>query len=155
MRGAARRAYRCPHRGGGVKMIGLRVPGDAGGFRRSVSSFVASIPITIIFIAVLGIVLTAAGPDGLDLTDAQTSGWIAVLYGLPTLIALFLSVRYRQPLLMTGNVFAIIFFVSIGDRVTFPELAGASMVAGAIVRRRCSGSPVGLSRGSRPRSSTV
>jgi benzoate membrane transport protein len=94
---------------------------------------VASIPVTIVFFAVLGIVLTAAGPKGLRLTDAQTSGWIAVLYGLPTLLALVMTLRHRQPLLLTGNIFAIIFFVSLGDRISFPELAGATMLAGAIV----------------------
>jgi benzoate membrane transport protein len=101
--------------------------------RRTLPALIASIPITIVFFAVLGIVLTAAGPNGLDLSDAQTSGWIAVLYGFPTIIALVLTLRYRQPLLTTGNIFAIIFFVSLGDQVSFPELAGASMLAGAIV----------------------
>jgi benzoate membrane transport protein len=101
--------------------------------RRTLPALIASIPITIVYFAVLGIVLTAAGPDGLDLTAAQTSGWIAVLYGFPTVIALVLTLRYRQPLLVTGNIFAIIFFVSLGDQVTFPELAGAAMVAGTIV----------------------
>jgi benzoate membrane transport protein len=101
--------------------------------QRWLPAVIASIPITIVFFAVLGIVLTAAGPHGLDLTNDQTSGWIAVLYGLPTLIALVLTLRYRQPLLVTGNIFAIIFFVSLGDRVSFPELVGATMLAGAIV----------------------
>lgn len=101
--------------------------------RRTLPALIASIPITIVFFAVLGIVLTAAGPNGLDLTDARTGGWIAVLYGFPTLIALVLTLRFRQPLLITGNIFAIIFFVSLGDQVSFPELAGASMLAGAIV----------------------
>lgn len=103
------------------------------GLRRTLPALIASIPITIVFFAVLGIVLTAAGPNGLDLADAQTSGWIAVLYGFPTVIALVLTVRYRQPLLLTGNIFAIIFFVSLGDRIRFPELAGASMLAGGLV----------------------
>jgi benzoate membrane transport protein len=101
--------------------------------RRTLPALIASIPITIVFFAVLGIVLTAAGPNGLDLTDAQTSGWIAVLYGFPTVMAIVLTIRYRQPLLLTGNIFAIIFFVSLGDRIGFPELAGASMLAGGIV----------------------
>lgn len=104
-----------------------------GELRRSLPALIASIPVFIVFFAVLGIVLTAAGPDGLDLTDEQASGWIAVLYGFPTLIALVLTIRTRQPLLLTGNVFAIIFFVSLGDTVGFSELAGASMLAGAIV----------------------
>ena len=105
----------------------------AGELRRSLPALIASIPVFIVFFAVLGIVLTAAGPKGLDLTDAQTSGWIAVLYGLPTLIALVLTIRLRQPLLITGNIFAIIFFVSLGDTVGFGDLAGASMLAGFIV----------------------
>jgi benzoate membrane transport protein len=93
----------------------------------------ASIPIAIVYFAVIGIVLTAAGPAGLDLTAEQTSAWIAVVYGFPTLIALVLTLRHRQPLLVTGNIFAIIFFVSLGDTLSFPELAGAAMVAGAVV----------------------
>jgi benzoate membrane transport protein len=101
--------------------------------RETLPAVIASIPITIVFFAVLGIVLTAAGPDGLGLTSSQTSGWIAVLYGFPTVLAIMLTVRYRQPLLLTGNIFAIIFFVSLGDRVSFAALAGASMLAGGIV----------------------
>ena len=105
----------------------------AGELRRTLPALIASIPVAIVFFAVLGIVLTAAGPNGLDLTDDQTSSWIAVLYGLPTLIALILTLRYRQPLLVTGNIFAIIFFASLGDRISFAELAGASMLAGGLV----------------------
>jgi benzoate membrane transport protein len=112
---------------------GGRMVEGSSELRRTLPALIASIPITIVYFAVLGIVLTAAGPDGLDLTAAQTSGWIAVLYGFPTVIALVLTLRYRQPLLVTGNIFAIIFFVSLGDQVTFSELAGATMVAGAIV----------------------
>ena len=107
--------------------------GGSGEVRRTLPALIASIPVTIVYFAVLGIVLTAAGPRGLDLTDAETSGWIAVLYGLPTLIALVMTLRYRMPLLITGNIFAIIFFASLGDRLTFAELVGASIVAGAIV----------------------
>ena len=107
--------------------------GSSGEFRRTLPALIASVPITIVYFAVLGIILTAAGPNGLALTDAETSGWIAVLYGLPTLIALAMTVRFRQPLLITGNIFAIIFFASLGDRLGFAELVGASMVAGAVV----------------------
>jgi benzoate membrane transport protein len=101
--------------------------------RRTLPALIASIPVVIVFFAVLGIVLTAAGPDGLGLTDRRAAGWIAVLYGLPTVLALVMTIRYRQPLLLTGNIFAIIFFVSLGDRISFQALAGASMLAGAIV----------------------
>ena len=121
--------------------------------RRTLPALIASIPITIVFFAVLGIVLTAAGPNGLDLTDEQTSSWIAVLYGFPTLIALVLTVRYRQPLLITGNIFAIIFFVSLGISSASPSWpAPRCSPARSCWRRPSSGSPVGSPRGSPLRS---
>lgn len=101
--------------------------------RRTLPALTAAIPIVIVFFAVLGIMLTAAGPKGLALSDERTSGWIAVVYGLPMFPTLVLSIRYRQPLIFTGNIFAIIFFVSLGDQIAFPDLAGASLVAGALV----------------------
>lgn len=99
--------------------------------RASVPQLVAGLTVTIIFLAVLSIVLTAAGPDGLGLTERRTEAWIVAVYGLPMIPSLVLSLQRRQPLMLTGNVFALIFFLSLGDRVAFDELAGASMVAGA------------------------
>jgi benzoate membrane transport protein len=87
---------------------------SSGEFRRTMPALAAALPVTIIFIAVLSIVLTAAGPQGLRLSAAQTSGWIVVVYGLPALPSLVLTFRYRQPILLTGNVFAVIFFASLG-----------------------------------------
>ncbi|MGH2679146.1 MAG: hypothetical protein ACRDG8_01460 [Actinomycetota bacterium] len=71
--------------------------------RRTMPALIAAIPIAIVFFAVLGIILTAAGPRELALSDARTSGWIAVVYGLPMLPTLVLSIRYRQPLVFTGK----------------------------------------------------
>jgi benzoate membrane transport protein len=98
-----------------------------------IPALVAGFTVSIVFGAVLSIVLTAAGPDGMGLSAARTSGWIALIYGLPMLPSIVLSIRYRTPMLLTGNIFALIFFASLGHRVTFAELAGASMIAGAIV----------------------
>lgn len=106
---------------------------NSGELRRTMPALIAAIPIAIVFFAVLGIMLTAAGPQGLALSDERTTGWIAVVYGLPMLPTLVLSIRYRQPLIFTGNIFAIIFFVSLGDQIAFRDLAGASLVAGALV----------------------
>lgn len=102
-------------------------------FRRTLPALGAAVPVIILFVAVLSIVLTAAGPQGLGLSDAQTSGWIVVVYGLPAVPSLMLTLRYRQPLLLTGNVFAIIFFASLGDQFSFEELSGAAFLAGVIV----------------------
>jgi benzoate membrane transport protein len=104
-----------------------------GGLRRMLPALSAAVPITVIFIAVLSIILTAAGSRGLGLSGAQTSSWIAVIYGLPAIPSVLLTVRYREPMLLTGNVFAIIFFASLGHQFTFAELCGASLIAGAIV----------------------
>jgi benzoate membrane transport protein len=101
--------------------------------RRTLPALIAGLTVGIVFFAVLSIVLTAAGPHGLGLSDRRTSGWIALVYGVPMIPSLVLTLRYRMPLLLTGNVFALIFFVSLGDRIGFAELAAASIVAGAIV----------------------
>ena len=101
--------------------------------RRTLPALIAGVTVTIVFFAVLSIVLTAAGPEGMALSDRQTSGWIALVYGFPMLPSLVLTMRYRMPLLLTGNVFALIFFVSLGDRIGFSELAAASMLSGAIL----------------------
>ena len=98
-----------------------------------VPALVAGFTISMVFVAVLSIVLTVAGPGGLGLSEEEASGWIALVYGLPMIPSLVLTLRYRTPLLLTGNVFAVIFLASLGDRFAFSELAGASVVAGAIV----------------------
>jgi benzoate membrane transport protein len=103
------------------------------GIKRSLPPLVAGFTIAIVFGAVISIVLTAAGPNGMGLSPERTSGWIALIYGLPMIPSLIVTVRYRVPLLFTGNIFALIFFASLEGRNTFPELAGAAMLAGAIV----------------------
>ncbi len=106
---------------------------EAGGLRRNAPALAAAVPVTILFVAVLSIVLTGAGPKGLRLDPAHTSSWIVALYGIPAIPSVLLSIRYRQPLLLTGNVFAIIFFASLGHQLGFAELSGASLIAGAVV----------------------
>ena len=106
---------------------------DAQEWRRTVPALVAGFTISIVFAAVLSIVLTAAGPGGLGLSHEQTSGWIALIYGLPMLPSVVLSLRYRMPLLLTGNIFALIFFATLGDRVIFSDLGGAAILAGGLV----------------------
>src|SRR5262245_11650668 len=120
------------------------------GLRSWLPALVASIPVAIIYFAVLGIVLTAAGPEGLHLTDARTSGWIAVGYGFPTVIALVLTLRTRQPLLLTANIFAIIFVVSLVHHFTFPELVAASILARAAVLVASTFGPTGRIAGAIP-----
>lgn len=96
---------------------------------RNLLPFAAAVRNIIIFVAVLSIPLT--GAQALGLSKAETSGWILALYGVPGLLSLILALVYRQPLLVTGNLFFIIFITGLGNRLSYPELIGASMVAGA------------------------
>jgi benzoate membrane transport protein len=100
---------------------------------RLLPPLVAGFTLAILAAAVISIILTAAGPEGMSLSPERASAWIAALYSLPMIPSLILTIRYRTPFAFTGNIFALLFFASLGARVGFPELAGAAMVAGAIV----------------------
>jgi benzoate membrane transport protein len=101
------------------------------GPRRYLDTIAAAFPAVMVFLAVLSIPLSAA--PTLGLSDGELSSWIFALYAGPGLLGLLLAVRYRQPLVLTGNVFAIILFASEASTRDFPELAGASVIAGAAV----------------------
>jgi len=90
----------------------------------------AAIPMIILSLAVLSILL--AGAANLHLSTDETASWILAVYGLPALVSLILANRYRQPLMFTGNVFVLLFIVSLGHDLSYPELVGAAMVAGAL-----------------------
>lgn len=99
--------------------------------RRWLPALGTAVPLIILPIAVLSLPLASA--EEMGLSAAETASWILALYGLPGLLSLVLTVRYRQPLLLTGNFFVLIFIVSLGNRLSYPELIGASVVAGACV----------------------
>lgn len=84
-----------------------------------------------VFLAVLTIPLAVA-PE-LGRTHRQLASWLFALYAGPGLLGLWLAVRHRQPLVLTGNVFAIILIASVADQDTFSDLAGAAILAGAVV----------------------
>jgi benzoate membrane transport protein len=98
-------------------------------FQRNLPAMSVALRTIIVFVAVLSIPLAAA--EALGLSAAETSGWILALYGLPGLLSLVLALRYRQPLLLTGNIFFVIFIRGLGGELSFPELMGASTLAGA------------------------
>ena len=90
-----------------------------------------AVPAVVVPVGVLAIVVGAAA--SLQLTEGQLVGWIVALYVVPGLLGAWLAFRHRQPLVLAGNVFAIILFASEGGRLTFAELAGASVLAGIVV----------------------
>lgn len=95
------------------------------------SAFGTAVPMIILPIVVLSFPVTAASQIGLS--SRQLSSWIVALYGIPALLGIFLAYRYKQPLLLTGNVFIMIFMASIGDEYRFSDLVGATMLAGLAV----------------------
>jgi benzoate membrane transport protein len=99
--------------------------------RRPSPSWGSVLSMTVIFIAVLAIPLGAAADLGLS--QAETATWIMAIYGIPGAIALVLAFRFKEPLLLTGNIFVLIFISRLGGQVTWAELIGGSIVAGAVV----------------------
>lgn len=91
----------------------------------------AGLALGAIYVAVLSLPLEAASTLGL--TPAETSSWITAAYGLPSVLSIVLIVRYRQPLVVTGNIFVLIFVLLLGGELRWAELVGATMVAGIIV----------------------
>jgi benzoate membrane transport protein len=96
--------------------------------RPALPTLSASIPVIILPITILSLPLAAA--PGLGLSNGQVVGWIIALYGVPGALGLALTLRYRQPLLLTGNVFVLIFIASLGGQISYPELVGATILAG-------------------------
>jgi benzoate membrane transport protein len=99
--------------------------------RRNLPSIGAAVRMIIIFTSVLSIPLTAA--KVLELSQDQTSSWIISLYGFSALLGIALTIKYRQPILITGNIFFIIFISGLEGQIGYPELIGASIIAGAAV----------------------
>ena len=99
--------------------------------RRWLPALGTAVPLIILPIAVLSLPLAAA--EEMRLSEAETASWILALYGIPGIPGLVLTIRYRQPLLLTGNFFVLIFIVSLSNRLSYQELIGASIVAGVCV----------------------
>lgn len=100
-------------------------------FKRNLPVIAASVRNIIIFITVLSIPLAAARELGL--TPQQTSAWVLAGYAIPAVFSLVLVFIYRQPILLTGNLFVIIFISGLGGEYSFPELVGAAILAGGVV----------------------
>lgn len=109
----------------------MRDPAIGERVRRALPPLGAASALVVIFLAVLSIPLATA--EDLGLTEEQTAGWIMALYGLPGLLTIVLAWRYRQPLVVTGNIFFLIFVASLGADLAWAELVGASILSGAIV----------------------
>lgn len=91
----------------------------------------AGLSISVIFVAVVSLPLTTAADLGLS--GAETASWIIAVYGLAGLLSAILVLRYRQPLLLTGNIFILLFIERLGDDLLWSEMVGAAVVAGGML----------------------
>lgn len=91
----------------------------------------AGLSVSVIFVAVLSIPLTTAADLGLD--RAETMSWLIAVYGVAGVLSLVLTAWYRQPLLLTGNIFILLFIDRLGVNLAWSELVGAAVVAGVVV----------------------
>lgn len=110
-----------------MSQVGLKDPK----MRLALRPIAAGMSLAAIFTAVVSIPLEAA--SDLGLSTSQTSAWIMVVYGLPSLFTVVLILRYRQPLVATGSIFILIFVWLLGGELAWPELVAATMVAGVLV----------------------
>lgn len=99
--------------------------------RRFLRPLAAGLSLAAVYVAVVAIALDAA--DELGLSSLETSAWILAVWGLPGALTIILTIRYRQPIPITGNLFILIFVLSLGGELSWPELVGATVLAGVIV----------------------
>jgi benzoate membrane transport protein len=92
------------------------------------SAVASTLPILAVFIGVIPVILTSAAQLGL--APPQVTAWIIAITAVPGVITLVLALRYRQPLLLTGNLSALVLFASLAGSVGYAELVAASALAG-------------------------
>jgi benzoate membrane transport protein len=90
-----------------------------------------AIPITIFSLAALALPLATG--HTLGLSTAQTTGWLLVLYGIPGVLSLLLTVAYHQPLLVAWHSAVVAFLASLVGHAQYSDLLGATLVGGLLV----------------------
>ena len=98
---------------------------------RLVPPLTMALPVTIFAVAALSFPLTVARLFALS--GPVTTTWIAALYGGPGVLSLFLTWRFRQPLLVAWSTLGTIAAATFVGHASYAELRGASLVAGALV----------------------
>ncbi|HEV2127757.1 MAG TPA: benzoate/H(+) symporter BenE family transporter [Thermomicrobiales bacterium] len=91
----------------------------------------AALPMIILPVVI--VTIPVAVGKSMRLTSDKLTSWIVALYAIPSALSLAFALLYRQPLVLTGNVFFMIFIARLGGDIAFAELVGASLVAGAVV----------------------
>ena len=91
----------------------------------------AALPAAVAIIGAVGISLAAA--QSIGLSERATASWLLIQFGLPGVLTLALSRAWRQPLMFIPNTTGIVLLGSLGGALSYPELVGATGVAGLVV----------------------
>ena len=112
-------------------MVTPTVVPDRRGLGRYLPPLSMAIPMLIFAGASLALPLAAA--RALQLTEPQVGAWILALYGLPALLSLLLTARYRQPMFVGWHTQGVIVLAALAGQVGYTDLLGALLVSGAVV----------------------
>lgn len=69
----------------------------------------------------------------LELSSAQAASWIFIVWMSGAVSSIALSAYLRQPIPITWTIPGLVLLGSVADRFSFPELAGANLVAGVLM----------------------
>jgi len=71
--------------------------------------------------------------EQLGLATAQTASWIFIVWTSGAIASIAASLRFRQPIPITWTIPGLVYLGTLGDRFSLAELAGANLVAGALL----------------------
>ena len=77
--------------------------------------------------------LQIAVAQQLDLTTAQTSSWIFIVWFSGAVWSIVLSVYYRQPIPITWSIPGLVYMGTLAGDFSFSELVGANLLAGVLI----------------------
>ncbi len=69
----------------------------------------------------------------LGLTAEQTSSWIFIVWFSGAVSSILLTLYYRQPIPITWTIPGLIYIGTLAGEFTYPEIVGASLVAGVLI----------------------
>jgi benzoate membrane transport protein len=86
-----------------------------------------------VFFAFAPLPLQVAVAADMGLTAGAASRWILAVWATGAVASIVLSVRHRQPIVITWSVAGLLYLGSVAGDHTFAELVGANLVAGIAI----------------------
>lgn len=81
----------------------------------------------------LGLPVQLAVLQDLGLTDSEATSWAVITWLTTGAVSLGVTLYLRQPLSITMSIPSIVYLGTLGTQYSFPELAGANLMAAALI----------------------